>query len=86
MKRLLCIFALTIPLWNQDNFGHKIVEFEVPYNKFVRAYFGCPPEGETSAETCSPQIKGELDRVSFEKACEKAKDLFGLKGDCADVR
>lgn len=81
MRRIgLLIAALCFSLGagETDEMAYRIIAFETPYNTFLRAYFGCPPDGEISREVCLPH-KREIRRGDYEKAREAAKALFDLR-------
>jgi len=58
------------------------LDFERPWNEYVRHLFGCPTTGETTADTCRPS-QGVIDYRAWMAACERAKKVFPLTGDCA---
>ena len=59
----------------------RIIAYEKPWDRFVRTFYGCPLVGEVSQETCRPAL-GRPDYGAFMKACQAAKKLYGLKGEC----
>lgn len=61
-----------------DEMAYRLIAFEAPYNTFLRAYFGCPPDGEISRQVCLPH-KREIRRGAYVKAREAAKVLFDLR-------
>jgi hypothetical protein len=82
-KILLFCFVYVSILSPQDEIGGRIIRFDIPYDKFVRAYFGCPPAGYFESSDCITSRR-ETDYTSFTKACHAAADLFKLKDTCED--
>jgi hypothetical protein len=83
MRKVILVSALCIPLTSQDETGSRIIKFDKPYDRFVRAYFGCPAEGYFEGSDCKPS-RAETDYVAFTKACHAAAELFHLKDTCAE--
>lgn len=89
MRRGFLIIALCLPFClnstEPDELGTKLVAFEVPYNRFLRAYFGCPETGDIGPEICV-QHKREIRRGDWEKARSAAAKLFDLQESHRDER
>jgi hypothetical protein len=83
MRILILVSVLCIPLTSQDETGSRIIKFDKPYDRFVRAYFGCPAEGYFEGADCKPS-RAETDYATFTKACHAAADLFRLKDTCEE--
>jgi hypothetical protein len=80
---LLLFFAFSAHTTTYDEFGGKIIKFDQPYDRFIRAYFGCPPAGQFEAADCKVAAR-ETRLKDMVAACEAAKDLFNLKGACEE--
>jgi hypothetical protein len=89
MKRTLLAFALVCPLYlnstEPDELGTKLIAFEIPYNRLLRAYFGCPETGDIGPEVCLAH-KREIRRGDWEKARKAAAKLFDLEESRRDER
>jgi hypothetical protein len=64
-----------------DTLERRSIAFEVPWNSFIRKLFGCPLDGSTTPAACHFE-RASIDYSSFRKACEGAKRLWGLTGEC----
>lgn len=60
-----------------DDFPEKVVRFHDHWNRFFRAYLGCP-KGATDAQQCNPKL-GTFDYDEFNKAAKEARALFSLE-------
>jgi hypothetical protein len=80
VKRLLAVFLLTLMLSaaiSPDDFISRLFTFHNHYDRFMRAYLGCPP-GAKEPGDCQP-AKGLMDYGEFNKARQAATQLFDLK-------
>lgn len=82
---LIVLFCLTVNSAEVDELGTKLVAFEIPYNRFLRAYFGCPESGDIGPEVCLAH-KREIRRGDWEKARRAAAKLFDLEESRREVR
>lgn len=82
MRGVVLSFVLLCPLvldsTEPDELGTKLIAFEIPYNRLLRAYFGCPETGDIGPEVCLAH-KRELRRGDWEKARKAAAKLFDLE-------
>ena len=89
MRSLILTLALLVPSClnssEYDELAARLIKFEIPYNRFLRAYFGCPETGDIGPEVCSP-ARRERRYGDWVKACEAAADLFQFKGGCREER
>lgn len=81
--RLLIVLALAALPWGQGagytaavprEFGSRLARFHLHYNRFMRAYYGCP-SGASEVEQCRP-YEGTMNAREFEQARRAAKELF----------
>lgn len=78
MRRLLLLFAAFVLCASSlDEFGVKIVKFDIEYNAWSRKYFGCPEVGDVSIETCKPH-RAQMDYDGYKRTRKRAMELFDL--------
>jgi len=69
-----------------DSFVSHVVRFSRQWETFVRKMAGCPPTGVIdSISQCNAGLQ-TLDYTAFGRACEEAKAIWGLTGDCKRTR
>ncbi len=74
---LLCLMtAFSAEAPNRD-FLEKLARFHDHYQKFFRAYLGCPKDA-AHIEDCKPDL-GTFDFYEFNHAATSAGPLFGLE-------
>lgn len=78
MRALLATLLIVLPLSATDELAYKIVDFNGPYQRFARAYFGCPAEGYMEESDCRPAL-GRMDYKAWERARKEAMRLFDLR-------
>lgn len=61
-----------------DELRARAIEYEKPWNLYVRRLFGCPDDGEVTRETCNVTL-GRTDYREFQRAREQAKKLYQLR-------
>ncbi len=59
-----------------EEFYHRVVEFEKAWNTFYRKLAGCPKDGMADSYMCRPALS-KLDMAAFRLAAERARKLFG---------
>lgn len=79
MRRALILFLLAAPTIAAPTLelGQKLARFHQHYDRFMRAFFGCP-KGAVSIDECSPN-QGTIDYGEFNRAARDAEPLFGLE-------
>lgn len=80
-KGFALFLSLSLPAQIPDEFTMRLLAHETAWNAFIRTYFGCPVEGSFDPDLCKVAAR-ETDSKLFSKACETAKEVFKLKGEC----
>ena len=82
MKRAFLIASLCMVMVGSAStpnlsFEENLARFHLHYDKFIRAYEGCP-KGAAFIEECKPDL-GTFDWYEFNHAAHEARDLFSLE-------
>lgn len=81
LRLAIAMIVATPPVPSQDSLIIKTYALERPWFVFIRHLSGCPDAGPIDLSHCSLK-NGSIDVRSFARACEAAKDLWKLSGEC----
>jgi len=73
----LCLVMVGSAGTSNPSFQENLARFHLHYDKFMRAYEGCP-KGAAFIEECKPDL-GTFDYGEFNRAAHEARDLFSLE-------
>ena len=78
MKRaILALFVSAAAASPSADFDQKLAAFHQHYDRFMRAYLGCPKRA-ASIDDCKPAL-GTLDYAEFGRARNAARELFDFR-------
>jgi hypothetical protein len=73
----LCLVMVGSAGTSNPSFEANLARFHLHYDKFIRAYEGCP-KGAAFIEECKPAL-GTFDWYEFNHAAKEARPLFSLE-------